>query len=343
LPKTLKVSLSGDDVREGLISIISIRHPDPKFNSQDKVKLVSDDARPAVEGVISDQLMNFLEQNPQTAKKIAVSCVNAFKAREAAKKAREAMRNSNLKNVCSVLPGKLADCSSRDPANSELFIVEGDSAGGSAKQGRNREFQAILPLRGKVLNVERCEFQKMIKNEELMALITAIGAGIGRTLDPDQLRYHKIIIMTDSDVDGAHIRALLLTFFFRQMPQLIMSGNVFIARPPLYRVSYRGNKYYIQDDSSLKVFAKEHKLKRNKEDSSGSYKGIALQRFKGLGEMNPEQLWETAMNPNTRTMSRVDIGNPLEADKVFSILMGNQVEPRRKFLNDNADRANIDV
>jgi len=343
LPKTLKVSLSGDDVREGLVSVINIRHPNPKFNSQDKVKLVSDDARPVVESIISEQLMSFLELNPQIAKKIVVSCVNAFKAREAAKKAREAIRNSNIKNGAAVLPGKLADCSSRDPAESELFVVEGDSAGGSAKQGRNREFQAILPLRGKVLNVERCEFQKLVKNEELMSLITAIGAGIGRAFEPSHLRYHKIIIMTDSDVDGSHIRALLLTFFFRQMPQLILNGNVFIARPPLYRLTYRGNKYYIKDEHSFKEFVKEHGLSAEKDVGQARHKGYTLQRFKGLGEMNPEQLWETAMNPNTRTMSRVTIENPLEADKIFSILMGNQVEPRRAFLDEHATLANLDI
>lgn len=339
LSKSLKVSLSGDDIREGLVSVVSIRHPSPKFNSQDKVKLVSDDARPVVEGVISEKLMNYLETNPQVAKKIIVSCVNAYKAREAARKAKEAIRNSSIKNSSILLPGKLADCSSNNPEECELFLVEGSSAGGSAKQARDRRFQAILPLRGKVLNVEKAEFQKMIKNEELMALVTAIGCGIGKNFDISKLRYGKVALFTDADVDGAHIRTLLLTFFFRQMPQLIMSKNIYIVRPPLYRVSYRGNKFYVRDDNYLKLFVKERKIKKE----NGRYKGISIQRFKGLGEMDPAQLWETSMNPATRVISPVLIDNPLEADKTFSILMGNQVEPRKKFLEESATLANLDI
>jgi DNA gyrase subunit B len=278
LPKTMKVSLSGDDIREGLVSIISIRHPDPKFSSQTKDKLVSDDARAAVEGVLSDKLMGYLELNPVIAKKIVSRCVTAFKAREAARKAREAVRKTDMKGV-GFLPGKLADCQEKDPDKCELFLVEGSSAGGSCKQGRCREFQAVLPLRGKVLNIEKCEFKKMMANEELTNLVTAIGVGIGRQIDLSKIRYGKIIICTDSDVDGSHIRTLLLTFFYRQMPQLIENGNIFIAQPPLYRLEHRGTTHYLKDDGALRRFIKEKKL---------SNTTIKLQRFKGLGEMNPE-------------------------------------------------------
>jgi DNA gyrase subunit B len=343
LPKSLKISLSGDDIREGLISVVSIRHPDPKFNSQVKSKLVSEDARTAVESTMSDQLMRYLELNPPISKKIVTRCINAHKAREAARKARDAVRKSSLGSI-GFLPGKLADCQERDPELCELFIVEGDSAGGSAKQGRSRRFQAILPLRGKVLNIERCEFKTLMDNKELTNLITAIGAGIGRSFSPSNIRYGKIIIMTDSDVDGAHIRTLLLTFFFRQMPQLITNSNLFIAYPPLYRITYRGSKYYMQDDNDLKLFAKEHRLKREEKKGALSYKGITLQRFKGLGEMNPTQLWETAMNPETRKMSKVVIDNYIEADKIFGILMGNDVGARREFIQNNSNLAkNIDI
>jgi DNA gyrase subunit B len=332
LPKSLKMSLSGDDIREGLISVVSIRHPDPKFSSQTKEKLVSEDARTIVEGAVSHYIMRYLEQNPDVAKKIVTQCVNARKAREAAKKAREAIRKSVLKEGGGVLPGKLADCSSRDPEKCELFVVEGDSAGGSAKQGRNRGFQAILPLRGKVLNVERCEFQKMMKNEELTNLITAIGVGIGKGLDLSSIRYKKVIIMTDSDVDGAHIRTLLLTFFFRQMPQLIHNENIYIAQPPLYRVDWRKNKYYIKDDNALQAFVKEKNIPIGQ---------LKLQRFKGLGEMSPDQLWSTTMDPNTRSLLKVMIKDYVEADKLFNLLMGNQVEPRRQFISERALKVNV--
>jgi DNA gyrase subunit B len=327
IPKSLKISLSGDDIREGLVSVVSIRHPDPKFSSQTKDKLVSEDARTAVENVVSSFMLSYLEQNPVIAKKIVTQCVNAYKAREAAKKAREATRKTVLKDGGGVLPGKLADCSSKDPEECELYIVEGSSAGGSAKQGRNREFQAVLPLRGKVLNVERCEFQKMMANEELTNLITAIGAGIGKGLDPEAIRYNKIILMCDSDVDGSHIRTLLLTFFFRQMPQLIRNGNIYIGQPPLYRVEWRKNSYYLKDEHALSMFYREKKI------SQGD---IKLQRFKGLGEMNPEQLWNTTMNPDTRTLLKVVIEDYVEADRIFSILMGSQVEPRKQMIFERA-------
>jgi len=334
LPKGLKISLSGDDIREGLVAVVSIRHPTPRFSSQTKEKLVSEDARSAVENTIASHLTAYLEQTPATAKKVITRCVNAFKAREAARKARDAVRKSVLASGAGVLPGKLADCQERDPEKCEIFIVEGDSAGGSAKQGRDRRFQAILPLRGKVLNVEKAEFRKMMANEELTTLVTAIGAGIGRSFDPKAIRYNKIIIMTDSDVDGAHIRTLLLTFFFRQMPQLILNGNLYIAVPPLYRVVVRSNPYYLKDDAELAQFVKERKLQRDK---------LGLQRFKGLGEMNPQQLWDTAMDPVNRKLLQVFIGNYLEADRVFSMLMGTQADVRRDFISERALNAKADV
>lgn len=337
LPKTLKLTLSGDDVREGLVAIVSINHKDPKFNSQDKVKLVSDDARPAVEGVIMDKLTSYLEENPNISKKIVSHCVNALKAREAAKKAREAIRKTAIDSGCGTLPGKLADCQEKDPDKCELFIVEGDSAGGSAKQGRDRRFQAVLPLRGKIMNVEKSDFQKLIKSEEIINLVTVIGAGVGRSFDSKDIRYGKVIIMTDADVDGAHIRTLLLTFFFRQMPQLILNGNVYIARPPLYRISWRGTTYYLQDDAAKEAFMIEKNIPRDSDS------GKKFQRFKGLGEMNPSQLWETAMDPATRSMSKVVITDPLEADKIFTILMGDQVEPRKDFIINSSQFANIDI
>jgi DNA gyrase subunit B len=478
LPKSMKINVSGDDIREGLVSIVSIRHPNPKFSSQTKEKLVSDDARTAVESITSKSLTEYLEQNPVVAKRIVSRCVNALKAREAAKKAREAVRKSVLKDGGVLLPGKLADCSSRNPDECELFIVEGSSASGcfskdtliqlidgssisfgnlingykkgeeyycysvekngrvgihkienpkitkknvgvievvlsnrckivctpdhllmkfdgsfvradeslnvklkfldasieheylkavdivkldkkidvcdlevpgnhnfalsagifvhnSAKQGRDRKFQAILPLRGKVLNIEKCEFGKMMANEELVNLIAAIGVGIGRSFNFDDIRYKKVIIMADSDVDGSHIRTLLLTFFFRQMPELIYNGCIYIAQPPLYRVNLRGSSYYLKDDKARDDFVRERNINR------GSLK---IQRFKGLGEMNPSQLWDTSMNPDTRSMIRVVIGDYVKADRMFSILMGGQVEPRKAFIINNSHFAkNLDI
>jgi DNA gyrase subunit B len=477
LPKSLKIPLSGDDIREGLIAVVSIRHPDPKFSSQVKSKLVSEDARTAVESTMSEQLMKYLEQNPSISKRIVTRCVNAFKAREAARKAREAVRKTSLGTV-GFLPGKLADCQERDPDKCEIFIVEGSSAGGcfsgdtmislvngsdisfnklvedykndkrhycytirngevdiqkirnprktkrnmkviklildngeeivctpdhklmkengdfieakdsvnislkalmlgaikcynhkvvkivefnelidvydlevpethnfalasgifvhnSAKQGRDRKFQAILPLRGKVLNIEKCEFKTMMDNKELTNLTIAIGAGIGKSFNPDNIRYGKIIIFCDADVDGAHIRTLLLTFFFRQMPQLIVNNNLYIAQPPLYKATYYGNSYYLKDDQELEIFAKEKNISR---------KRLKIQRFKGLGEMNPQQLWDTTMNPQTRSLLQVTIDNYIEADKIFGILMGNDIVARREFIQNNSTLAqNIDI
>lgn len=334
IPKTLKKSLSGDDVREGLVSVISIRHPDAKFSSQTKEKLVSEDARTAVDSIFSELFARYLEEHPAEAKLIVQRCVLASQAREAAKRARElTKRKSDLGDSFS-LPGKLADCQERDPALCELFVVEGDSAGGSAKQGRDRRNQAILPLRGKVLNVEKCEWKKLLANEELTTLVTAMGTSIGRNFDIGGLRYHKIIIMTDSDVDGSHIRTLLLTFFFRQMPQLIMGGHIHIAQPPLYRVAYRGHQYYLKDDRALAVFKKERRI------VDGSFN---KQRFKGLGEMNPEQLWDTTMDPSKRSLLQVRVDNLLEADRLFGLLMGEQVDPRRRFIEEKALFAKLDI
>lgn len=365
LSKSLKKKLSGDDIREGLIAVVSVRHPKPNFNSQTKVKLVSEDARLAVDRTVFEAVNVHLEENPSAAKAIVQRCVIASQAREAARKAREmTKRKSVLGNGGFTLPGKLADCQERDPAKCELFIVEGDSAGGSAKQGRDRRSQAILPLRGKILNIEKAEFRKVMENGELSALITALGVGIGRTLDLSGLRYGRIIIMTDADVDGSHIRTLLLTFFFRQMPQLIAEGHLYIAQPPLFKVTIRKKSHYLPDQASLATFLEDHgyvdpkaiaaevkKMARGKlvgkalKDAVAAEldrkmkevrKTLNLQRFKGLGEMNPEQLWETTMNPDTRSMPQVKIGNYLEADRILGILMGDQVEPRRRFIMENS-------
>lgn len=487
LPKTLKVQLPGDPIREGLISVVSLRHPDPKYSSQIKSKLVSDDARVAVENVVSKNFMAYLEQNPNISKQIVNRCVNAWKAREAARKAREAVRKTVIDSGVGILPGKLADCTSKDPQESELFICEGASAGGcfsgdtkvllspnpanggrisitfeelakcneifygltignenecekdctrycvketilknprltktnaevirivlenntrfeiictpdhllmlpdgeyveakdslgkkiksfwsinpevikleklnermdvydlevpethnfalgngifvhnSMKGGRDRFFQAVLPLRGKILNVNKCEFQRMIKSEEIQNIITVLGVGIGKHIDISKLRYGKTLICVDADFDGAHIRTLLLTFFFRQMPQLIENGNIYVARPPLFKLTYRGVTHYLHDSVALEQFLKERKIDK---------KSVNIQRFKGLGEMNPEQLWETTMDPKTRIISKVSIDDVLEADSLFSVLMGDDVESRKTFICANSTYANFDV
>jgi len=336
LPKTLKVSLSGDDVRDGLVSVVSIKHASPSYSSQTKDKLVSDDARSAVETVISAKLGEYLEENPNIAKKIITQCVNSYKAREAARKAREVVRKSIGKDI-GTLPGTLMDCSSRDRDECELFIVEGRSAAGSAAQGRSRLFQAIIGLKGKPLNCEKNETNKMTSNKEITNLITAIGVGIGKNIDMNKLRYGKIVLLMDSDVDGAHIRTLILSFIFRHLPQLIRNGNVYIAQPPLYRIVYRGQTVYLKNDRALECFMEEKGI--NKESRS-----LKLQRFKGLGEMNPEQLWDTTMNPETRTLLKVVVDDYIEADYLFNILMGNNVEPRRDFIYENAlNVRNLDV
>ena len=315
---------SGDDFREGMTCVISVKLVEPQFEGQTKTKLGNSYIRTLVSSVVSEKLGSFLEENPAVAKGIIEKCVNAARAREAARKAREATRRKTALSATS-LPGKLADCSEKDASLCELFIVEGDSAGGSAKSGRDRRFQAILPLRGKILNVEKTHADRALANAEIMAMITALGAGFNETFDETKLRYHKIICMTDADVDGSHIRILMMTFFYRYMRQLIEKGYVYIARPPLYKVSKGKTEMYVYSDEELEKAMEE--LGRE---------GTDLQRYKGLGEMNPEQLWETTMNPDTRTMMKVSMQDAVEADEIFDMLMGERVDPRRRFIEENA-------
>ncbi len=326
-------SLSGDDVREGLVCIISVKIPDPQFEGQTKMKLGNGEVKGIVESITNENLSLYFEENPQEVKRIIDKCLQSARARIAAKKARDLTRRKNALEFDS-LPGKLADCSERDPSQCEIFIVEGDSAGGSAKQGRDRNFQAILPLKGKILNVEKARLDKILSNEEIRTLITAIGTGIGETeFDIGKARYHKIIIMTDADVDGAHIMTLLLTFFFRYMKDLIDNGYLYIAQPPLYNVKIGKESFYAYSDEDRDRIIKEHKDQK-----------VVIQRYKGLGEMNPEQLWETTMDPDKRTMMKVNIDDDVEAENVFSILMGDVVEPRRRFIQENANNVqNLDL
>jgi len=326
LLKDSDVNFSGEDTREGLTAIVSIKHPDPQFESQTKVKLMNPEVQTYVQQVLSDGFCSFLEQNSTVAKKIIQKCLTSARARAAARKARDlVIRKSALESL--TLPGKLADCSERDPASTELYIVEGDSAGGSAKQGRDRHFQAILPLRGKILNTERARLDKILNNKEVKALISALGTGIGDSFDIEGLRYHRIVIMTDADVDGAHIRTLLLTFFFRYMQPLIENGHLFIAQPPLYLITRGKEKNYAYTE------AEREKLIKEITSNSGRY---SLQRYKGLGEMNPEQLWDTTMNPENRTLLLVNIEDAAEADRTFDMLMGSKVPPRRRFIQTHA-------
>jgi len=326
-------NLSGEDVREGLTAIVSIKHPNPQFEGQTKTKLGNSEARTVTDALFSEHFETYLLENPSVARKIVEKGLMAARARLAAKKARELTRRKSALEVSS-LPGKLADCSSRDPSISELFIVEGDSAGGSAKQGRDRNFQAILPLRGKILNVEKARLDKILSNNEIRMIITALGTGIGEDFDISKARYHKVVIMTDADVDGAHIRTLLLTFFYRYMRQMIEAGYVYIAQPPLYRISQGKRIQYAYNDRQL-----EEILSNLPE---GTKPGI--QRYKGLGEMNPEQLWETTMNPETRSMLQVSLEDAIEADETFEMLMGDKVEPRRQFIEENALHVkNLDI
>lgn len=317
-------NLSGEDVREGLTAIISVTLHDPQFEGQTKTKLGNSEVRGITEGVVADGLATFMEENPQVAKRILEKSVNAARAREAARKARELTRRKSALETAA-LPGKLTDCTSRDPAESELYLVEGDSAGGSAKQGRNRMFQAILPLRGKILNVERARLDKVFANEEIRAMITAIGTGVSGEFDLSKARYHRVVIMTDADVDGAHIRTLLLTFFYRYMTPLIEGGYVYIAQPPLYRAKKGKAERYCYDDAALEAFMQEY-----------GRENIGIQRYKGLGEMNPEQLWETTMDPERRTFLQVNLDDAIDADVIFTTLMGEKVEPRRNFIEENA-------
>ena len=391
--KKEKISLTGDDMREGLTAIVSVKLPDPKFSSQTKDKLVSSEVRQPLESLMADKMAEWLEENPGHARSIVQKIIDAAAAREAARKAREASRKSVM-GVAS-LPGKLADCQEKDPAKSELFIVEGDSAGGSAKQGRDRHFQAILPLRGKILNVERARFDRMISSREIGTLIQAMGTGIGRDeFNAEKLRYHKIVIMTDADVDGAHIRTLLLTFFYRQVPELIERGHLYIAQPPLYKATRGRSEVYLKDEKALDDYLVDagvnamvletpggarsgadltalvdharrmRTLMRyvprrydpviiealalagalDPELSRAGRKGLSIQRYKGLGEMNPEQLWETTLDPSNRSMLKVAIDQADVADEIFTRLMGDVVEPRREFIQENAlSVANLDV
>ncbi|HHX09292.1 MAG TPA: DNA topoisomerase (ATP-hydrolyzing) subunit B [Chloroflexi bacterium] len=333
LLKETDPNFSGEDTREGLTGIISIKHPDPQFESQTKVKLMNADVQTYVQQVVGEAISTFLDENPSAGKAIIQKCLTSARARDAAKKARDlVIRKSALESM--TLPGKLADCSERDPSKSEMYIVEGESAGGSAKQGRDRHYQAILPLRGKILNTERARLDKILGNREVRSLISALGTGIGDSFDIKGLRYGKVIIMTDADVDGAHIRTLLLTFFFRYMQPLIDEGHLFIAQPPLYKISYRNQvSYAYSDDEMERIVSK-----------MGGKNKVSLSRYKGLGEMNPEQLWETTMNPENRTLLQVDIEDAVEADQTFDMLMGSLVPPRRRFIQTHAKEVrNLDV
>jgi DNA gyrase subunit B len=330
-------SLSGDDVREGLVCVLSVRVMEPQFEGQTKTKLGNSEVRGAVETAVNENLSIFLDENPRAAKAIIEKSLQAARAREAARKARDLARKKSALEG-GVLPGKLADCSISDPSLCELYLVEGDSAGGSAKQGRDRSYQAILPLKGKILNVERARIDKVLSNDEIRAIITAIGAGIKDEFELENTRYHKVIIMTDADVDGAHIRTLLLTFFFRQMPELIEEGMVYIAQPPLYRVQKGKQELYAYTEEERD----EHAKRLGGKDGEG--KGINIQRYKGLGEMNPDQLWKTTMDPDARTILRVQIEDAAIASNLFDRLMGDEVEPRRDFIEKNAKYVrNLDV
>ena len=326
-------NLQGEDIREGITAIVSVKVKEPQFEGQTKTKLGNSEVTGIVQSMVNEALSTFLEENPSVAKSILEKCISASRAREAARKARELVRRKNALET-STLPGKLADCSSKKPEECEVYIVEGDSAGGSAKQGRDRNFQAILPLWGKMLNVEKSRADKIYNNDKLQPVILAVGAGIGNDFDITKIRYGKVIIMADADVDGAHIRTLLLTFFFRYMRPLIENGNVYLAQPPLYKLSKRGMKdIYCYTDEEL-----DEKLKEIGRD------GVGIQRYKGLGEMNPEQLWDTTMNPETRVLIKVKMEDAIKADEIFTILMGDEIAPRREFIESNAKYVkNLDI
>ncbi|WP_368502927.1 DNA topoisomerase (ATP-hydrolyzing) subunit B [Alkalihalophilus sp. As8PL] len=326
-------NLTGEDVREGLTAIISVKIPDPQFEGQTKTKLGNSEARTITDSLFTEAFSRFMIEHPQVGKKIVEKGLMASRAREAAKKARELTRRKSALEVSS-LPGKLADCSSKDATISEIYIVEGDSAGGSAKQGRDRHFQAILPLRGKIINVEKARLDKILANNEIRAIITALGTGIGDDFNIEKARYHKIIIMTDADVDGAHIRTLILTFFYRYMRPLIEKGYIYIAQPPLYKVTQGRDLQYAYNDKELDVIMSQY-TERSK---------VGIQRYKGLGEMNPTQLWETTMDPGSRTVLQVTLEDAMKADEIFEILMGDRVEPRRDFIQENAHYVkNLDI
>ena len=324
-------NLGGENIREGLTGVISVKVPEPEFEGQTKTKLGNTEVRGIVDSLVGEVLNDYLEFNLNVGDAIIDKAIQAFKAAEAARRARELVRRKSVLES-TTLPGKLADCSSRDPAESEIFLVEGDSAGGSAKQGRDRQFQAILPLRGKILNIEKTDDAKIYKNNEIQSMITALGLGIkGEEFDPSQLRYHRIVIMTDADVDGAHIRTLLLTFFYRYQRDIVDQGYVYIACPPLYKLERGRNHYYCYSDRDLQQKIAEFPANAN----------YTIQRFKGLGEMMPQQLWDTTMNPETRMMKRVEIEDAAEADRIFTVLMGDRVAPRREFIETNAPKLNL--
>ncbi|WP_300671428.1 DNA topoisomerase (ATP-hydrolyzing) subunit B [Soonwooa sp.] len=338
LPAKEKVEVTGDDFREGLTAVVSVKVMEPQFEGQTKTKLGNSEVSGAVDKIVGEMLTNFLEENPAEAKTIVQKVVLAAKARQAAKKAREMVQRKSPMGG-SGLPGKLSDCSSKDPAESELFLVEGDSAGGTAKQGRDRHFQAILPLRGKILNVEKSMLHKVYDNDEIKNIYTALGVSVGteedsKALNLTKLRYHKIVIMTDADIDGSHISTLILTFFFRYMKELIENGYIYIAQPPLYLLKKGNKKVYAYNEKEREEFTLE---------ISPDGKGVEVQRYKGLGEMNPEQLWDTTLNPEHRTLKQITIENAVEADSTFSMLMGDEVPPRREFIEKNAVYARIDA
>ena len=327
-------NLSGDDIREGLTAVISVKLSDPQFEGQTKTKLGNSEVRGIVDNILGEKVSSFLEENPQIGKLIIDKALLAARARDAAKKARELTRRKSVLET-TALPGKLADCSSKDPAECEIYIVEGDSAGGSAKQGRDRKFQAILPLRGKIMNVEKQRIDKILNSEMIRAMITAFGAGISKDFNIEKIRYHRIIIMTDADVDGAHIRTLLLTFFYRYMRELVEQGHVYIAQPPLYKVSKGKKEIYCYTDKELEQAI---------EELGGKDNNTSIQRYKGLGEMNAEQLWETTMDPERRILLKATVEDAMAADEIFTILMGDKVEPRREFIQQNAKNViNLDI
>lgn len=340
-----KITLTGDDFREGLTAVISVKVMEPQFEGQTKTKLGNSEVKSVVEAIVGEKLADFLEENPSIGKKIIEKCLRSAEAREAARKARDLVRRKSALDSMH-LPGKLADCSIKDPEHCEIYIVEGDSAGGSAKQGRDRRFQAILPIKGKILNVEKAKINKVLGSDEIKTMVTAIGAGIGAEFDIEKARYGKIIIMTDADVDGSHIRTLLLTFFYRQMKDLITSGQVYIAQPPLYKIKKGKEEIYAYDDDERDKILNRMRGNGNKQESRDEKdlpKGVSISRYKGLGEMNPEQLWSTTMNPETRTILQVNLESAASADKVFETLMGDVVEPRRAFIEKHAKYANLDI
>lgn len=350
LIKDNKIQLTGDDFREGLTAVLSVKVAEPQFEGQTKTKLGNSETKSAVETLVGEKLAEHLEENPSTGKKIIEKCMRAAEAREAARKARDLARRKNALDNMN-LPGKLADCSITDPEHCEIYIVEGDSAGGSAKQGRDRRFQAILPLKGKILNVEKAKLNKILENNEIKAIISAVGAGLGADFDHLKARYGKMILMTDADVDGSHIRTLLLTFLYRHMKELITAGKVYIAQPPLYKVKKGKQEFYAFDEKErdeiikrLKGNGKEIIEEKSEElAEDGHPKGLVISRYKGLGEMNPLQLWETTMNPETRTVLQVTIESAAAADKIFETLMGDAVEPRKEFIEKHAKYANLDI